>query len=64
MLCFLYKGRSQKCTIGKCTVDACNENDPMFREVMETQEDLKDTEGYDWLEKTDPNVPLISDSSC
>ena len=26
--------------------------DPTFRNVMETRQDLKDTEGYDWLEST------------
>ena len=27
--------------------------DLTFRKVMETQQDLKDTEGYDWLESTE-----------
>ena len=27
--------------------------DPTFRKVMETRQDLKDTEGYDWLESTE-----------
>ena len=26
--------------------------DPTFRKVMGTQEELKDTEGFDWLEAT------------
>ena len=29
--------------------------DPTFRKVMETRQDLKDTEGYDWLESTEPS---------
>ena len=27
--------------------------DPTFRKVMETRQDLKDSEGYDWLESTE-----------
>ena len=27
--------------------------DPTFWKVMETRQDLKDTEGYDWLESTE-----------
>ena len=27
--------------------------DSTFRKVMETQKDLKDTEGFDWLESTE-----------
>jgi len=27
--------------------------DYTFQEVMETQKDLKDTDGFDWLESTD-----------
>ena len=27
--------------------------DPTFGKVMETQEELKDTEGFDWLEPTE-----------
>ena len=27
--------------------------DPTFRKVMETRQDLKDTEGYDWMESTE-----------
>ena len=27
--------------------------DPTFRKAMETRQDLKDTEGYDWLESTE-----------
>ena len=27
--------------------------DPTFQKVMETRQDLKDTEGYDWLESTE-----------
>ena len=28
--------------------------DPTFKTVMETQKELKDTEGFDWLESTKP----------
>ena len=27
--------------------------DPTFKKVMETQKELKDTEGFDWLESTE-----------
>ena len=27
--------------------------DSTFRKVMETRDELKDTEGYDWLESTE-----------
>ena len=37
----------------KSTVDACNEKDPTFKKVMETQKELKDTEGFEWLESTE-----------
>ena len=32
---------------------ACYEEDSTFRKVMESQKDLKDTEGFDWLESTE-----------
>ena len=34
-------------------MDACNERDPTFQKVKETQKELKDTEGFDWLESTE-----------
>ena len=34
-------------------MDAYNERDPTFRKVMETPKELKDTEGFDWLESTE-----------
>ena len=34
-------------------MDACMKKDSTFRKVMETQKDLKDTEGFDWLESTE-----------
>ena len=27
--------------------------DPIFKKVIETQKELKDTEGFDWLESTE-----------
>ena len=27
--------------------------DPTFKKVMETQKELRDTEGFDWLESTE-----------
>ena len=33
-------------------MDACNEKDPSFKKVIETQNELKDTEEFDWLEST------------
>ena len=36
----------------KVLVDVCNEKDPTFKKVMETQKELKDSEGFDRLEST------------
>ena len=30
--------------------------DPAFKKVMETQKELKDSEGFDWLESTELNI--------
>ena len=30
--------------------------DPAFKKVMETQKELKDWEGFDWLESTELNI--------
>ena len=36
------------------TVDACNEKRPhIIKVIMETQKELKDSEGFDWLESTE-----------
>ena len=34
-------------------MDACNEKDCTFKKVMETQKELKVTEGFDWLKSTE-----------
>ena len=38
--------------------------DDTFQKVMETQKDLKDTDGFDWLESTELAILLISGNSC
>ena len=45
--------RAKKSTLRESTVDACNEKDPTFKKVMETQKEVKDTEGFEWLESTE-----------
>ena len=30
--------------------------DPAFKKVMETQKELKDSEGFDWQESTELNI--------
>ena len=32
---------------------SATEKDPTFRKVVETQKELKDTKGFDWLESTE-----------
>ena len=34
-------------------MDACNEKDPSFKKVIETQKELKDTEEFEWLKSTE-----------
>ena len=34
-------------------MDASDEERLQFQKVMETQKDLKDTDGFDWLESTE-----------
>ena len=45
--------RAKKSTLRESTVDACNEKDPSFKKVIETQKELKDTEEFEWLESTE-----------
>ena len=45
--------RAKKSTLSKSTVDACNEKRLHFKEVIETQKELIDTDGFDWLESTE-----------
>ena len=63
-LSFLSQKRSEKSTVRVSAVDASGEErlhlpagvikkDYTFQKVMENQTDLKDTDGFDWLESTE-----------
>ena len=51
----LYRKELRKKTVRVSAVDASDEikKDYTFQKVMETQKDLKDTDGFDWLESTE-----------
>ena len=45
----VYRKRAKKSTLGEST----KKKDPTFKKVMETQKELKDSEGFDWLESSE-----------
>ena len=49
----VYRKELRKVFLGFLQWMHAMKKDPTFRKVMETRQDLKDTEGYDWLESTE-----------
>ena len=45
----VYRKRAKKSTLEESTM----KKDPTFKKVMETQKELKDSEGFDWLESSE-----------
>ena len=49
----VYRKELRKVLLQNLQWMATMQKDPIFRKVMETQKELKDTEGFDWLESTE-----------
>ena len=49
----VYRKELRKVLVGNLQWMRAMKKDPTFKKVMETQKELKDTEGYDWLESTE-----------
>ena len=49
----VYRKELRKVLVGNLQWMRAMKKDPTFKKVMETQKELKDTEGFDWLESTE-----------
>ena len=49
----VYRKELRKVLVGNLQWMRAMEKDPTFKKVMETQEERKNSEGYDWLESTE-----------
>ena len=52
VLVLVYRKELRKVLLENLQWMGAMEKDPIFKKVMETQKELKDTEGFDWLEST------------
>ena len=50
---FVYRKELKKVLLENLQWMRAMKKDPTFKKVMETQKELKDTEGFDWLESTE-----------